>query len=183
MWQVPTPRAILTGHEDTITCVVISAELGLVISGSQRGPLLVHTTFGDLLRALEAGPDLTSPHQLCLAREGVVVAAYPSHHIAVFTVNGKPLKNELHSDTIQAGLPCRDPSFVTVLQCVLVSRDGEYMMTGGDKGIVEVRLLCCYCTRTLLLLQVWRTFNLSLLYAFPTCDSSIRSLALSHDQK
>ena len=33
--DVPTPRAILTGHEQTVTCVVISAELGLVISGSQ----------------------------------------------------------------------------------------------------------------------------------------------------
>ena len=32
-------------------------------------------------------------------------------------------------------------------------------------------------------LQVWRTFNLALLYAFPACDSGIRSLALSHDQK
>jgi hypothetical protein len=41
------------------------------------------------------------------------------------------------------------------------------LMTGGDKGIVEV----------------WRTFNLALLYAFPACDSSVRSLALSHDQK
>ena len=40
-------------------------------------------------------------------------------------------------------------------------------MTGGDKGIVEV----------------WRTFSLALLYAFPACDSSVRSLALSHDQK
>ena len=49
-FQVPTPRAILTGHEHTISCAVISAELGLVISGSKHGPLLVHTTFGDLLR-------------------------------------------------------------------------------------------------------------------------------------
>jgi len=48
-----------------------------------------------------------------------------------------------------------------------LSRDGEYLLTGGDRGIVEV----------------WRTFNLSLLYAFPACDSSIRSLALSNDQK
>ena len=48
-----------------------------------------------------------------------------------------------------------------------MSRDGEYLLTGGDRGIVEV----------------WRTFNLALLYAFPACDSSIRSLALSHDQK
>ena len=50
--QVPTPRAILTGHEHTISCAVISAELGLVISGSKHGPLLVHTTFGDLLRSV-----------------------------------------------------------------------------------------------------------------------------------
>jgi len=81
-----------------------------------------------------------------------VVASYPSHHIAVYSVNGRKLRCELHSDSIQ---------------CIMVSRDGEYLMTGGDKGIVEV----------------WRTFNLALLYAFPACDSSVRSLALSHDQK
>ncbi|CAG2056012.1 unnamed protein product [Timema podura] len=55
----------------------------------------------------------------------------------------------------------------TKTKCLLLSRDGEYLMTGGDKGIVEV----------------WRTFNLALLYAFPACDSSVRSLALTHDQK
>ena len=48
-----------------------------------------------------------------------------------------------------------------------MSKDGEYMMTAGDKGIVEV----------------WRTFNLALLYAFPSCESSVRSLALSFDQR
>ena len=53
------------------------------------------------------------------------------------------------------------------MQCVLLSRDGEYLMTGGDRGVVEV----------------WRTFNLALLYAYPACDSGVRSLALTHDQK
>lgn len=53
------------------------------------------------------------------------------------------------------------------LQCMLLSRDGEYLMTAGDKGIVEV----------------WRTFNLAPLYAFPVCSSGIRSLSLTHDQK
>ena len=52
-----------------------------------------------------------------------MVASYPSHHVAVFTINGKKLRSELHSDSVQ---------------CMLVSRDGEYVMTGGDKGIVEV---------------------------------------------
>lgn len=32
--EVPTPRATLTGHEQAVTSVVISAELGLVVSGS-----------------------------------------------------------------------------------------------------------------------------------------------------
>ena len=36
---------------------------------------------------------------LC-CREGVVVASYPSHHLAVYTINGKMLRCEMHSDSI-----------------------------------------------------------------------------------
>ncbi|XP_054265424.1 neurobeachin isoform X12 [Macrosteles quadrilineatus] len=150
--EVPTPRATLTGHEQPVTSVVISAELGLVVSGSVAGPVLVHTTFGDLLRCLEAPVGFISPESIAMSREGVIVVNYERGHIAAFTINGKRLRHESHNDN---------------LQCLLLSRDGEYLMTAGDKGIVEV----------------WRTFNLALLYAFPSCDSSVRSLALSHDQK
>ena len=69
---------------------------------------------------------------------------------------------------------------------MLVSRDGEYIITGGDKGIVEVNTQPATSQPALSYInhsQVWRTFNLALLYAFPACDSGIRSLALSHDQK
>ena len=30
----PTPKATLTGHQSTVTCVLVSAELGIVVSGS-----------------------------------------------------------------------------------------------------------------------------------------------------
>ncbi|XP_026472394.1 neurobeachin-like [Ctenocephalides felis] len=150
--EVPTPRTTLTGHEKPVSGVVISAELGLVVSGSTNGPVLIHTTFGDLLRSLEAPEGFCSPENIAMSREGVIVVNYKKGNIAAFTVNGKRLRYESHNDN---------------LQTLLLSRDGEYLMTGGDKGIVEV----------------WRTFNLALLYAFPACDSSIRSLALSHDQK
>ncbi|KAK5644035.1 hypothetical protein RI129_007880 [Pyrocoelia pectoralis] len=150
--EVPTPRATLTGHEQPVSSVVISAELGLVVSGSYSGPVLVHTTFGDLLRSLEPPSSFISPENIAMSREGVIVVNYEKGNIAAFTINGKRLRHESHNDN---------------LQCLLLSRDGEYLMTGGDKGIVEV----------------WRTFNLALLYAFPACDSSVRSLALSHDQK
>ena len=59
------------------------------------------------------------------------------------------------------------PTALLLPQCVLLSRDGEYLITGGDRGVVEV----------------WRTFNLALLHAYPACDSGLRSLALTHDQK
>ncbi|XP_060530790.1 neurobeachin isoform X11 [Cylas formicarius] len=150
--EVPTPRATLTGHEQPVSSVVISAELGLVVSGSYNGPVLVHTTFGDLLRSLDPPIGFSSPQNIAMSREGVVVVNYEKGNVASYTINGKRLRHESHNDN---------------LQCLLLSRDGEYLMTGGDKGIVEV----------------WRTFNLALLYAFPACDSSIRSLALSHDQK
>ncbi|RZF43720.1 hypothetical protein LSTR_LSTR004233 [Laodelphax striatellus] len=150
--EVPTPRATLTGHQQPLAALVISAELGLVVSGSIAGPVLVHTTFGDLLRCLEAPMGFVSPENIAMSREGVIVVNYERGNIAAFTINGKRLRHESHNDN---------------LQCLLLSRDGEYLMTGGDKGIVEV----------------WRTFNLALLYAFPSCESSVRSLALSHDQK
>ncbi|XKL61309.1 hypothetical protein PGB90_008366 [Kerria lacca] len=150
--DVPTPRATLTGHEQPVSTVVISAELGLVVSGSVGGPVLVHTTFGDLLRSLDAPSGFNSPECVVMSREGIIVLNYEKGNVAAFTINGKLLCDTTHADN---------------LQCMLLSRDGEYLMTGGDKGIVEV----------------WRTFNLALLYAYPSCDSSIRSLALSHDQK
>ncbi|GBM24392.1 Neurobeachin [Araneus ventricosus] len=150
--DVPTPRATLTGHESEVTCIVVSAELGLVVSGSKNGPVLVHTTNGDLLRSLEAPENFRSPELCALCREGLVVVCYDQNNLCCFTINGRRLRSETHHHSIQ---------------CLTMSRDGEYMMTGSDKGVVEV----------------WRTFNLALLYAFSTCDSGVRSLALSHDQK
>lgn len=48
-----------------------------------------------------------------------------------------------------------------------LSRDGQYVMMGGDSGVVEV----------------YRSHDLTLLYSYPACDSCICSLALSHDHK
>ena len=43
--EVPTPRATLTGHEQPVSSVVISAELGLVVSGSHSKSLHVNPYF------------------------------------------------------------------------------------------------------------------------------------------
>jgi len=50
---------------------------------------------------------------------------------------------------------------------MVMSRDGQYLLMAGDSGVVAV----------------WRTHDLKPLYSFPACDSSVRSLALSFDQR
>lgn len=112
-----------------------------------------------------------------MSREGFIVVNYDKGNVAAYTINGKRLRHESHNDNLQVCVFCFNffnsidenvvKLFASVLQCMLLSRDGEYLMTAGDRGIVEV----------------WRTFNLAPLYAFPACNSGIRSLALTHDQK
>lgn len=99
--SLPTPRAVLTGHDQAVCSVVISAELGLVVSGSVDGPILVHTTFGDLLRALDTPKGMGGgPVNVALSREGFVVANFPNGHLASFTSNGNRLRHEIHNDNI-----------------------------------------------------------------------------------
>ena len=67
------------------------------------GPILVHTTFGDLLRSLDSPSGLTSPLNLALSREGFVVANFPNGHVVSYTTNGNRLRHEIHNDKIQVG--------------------------------------------------------------------------------
>lgn len=126
----PTPRATLTGHEQPVTSVAISAELGLVVSASSGlygstfsfwcnihfnakdlfiknyllivgGPVLVHTTFGDLLRSLDPPNGFENPECAVMSREGIIVVNYEHGSIAAFTINGKRLRHTTHNDNIQ----------------------------------------------------------------------------------
>ncbi|XP_052793628.1 neurobeachin-like isoform X3 [Mya arenaria] len=151
--EQPTPKATLTGHKSEVTSINVLAELGMVISGSVDGPCLVHTLSGDLLRSLDApGNRQLTAQLLCMSREMFVVVKFDQGEICNFNVNGRLQKHIKHKDNVQA---------------MTLSRDGQYLMMGGDSGIVEV----------------WRSHDLTLLYTYPACDSSICSLALSHDHK
>ncbi|XP_069711454.1 lipopolysaccharide-responsive and beige-like anchor protein isoform X2 [Phaenicophaeus curvirostris] len=153
-----TPRAILTGHDYEITCATICAELGLVISGSKEGPCLIHSMNGDLLRTLE-GPETLKGPENCLrpkliqaSREGHCVIYYESGCFCVFSVNGR----------LQATMETDDK-----IKAIQLSRDGQYLLTGGDNGVV----------------MVWQMWDLKQLFAYPGCDAGIRSMALSYDQR
>lgn len=86
----------------------------LIISSSSAGPVLVHTTFGDLLRCLEAPLGFVSPENIAMSREGVIVVNYERGNIAAFTINGKRLRNESHNDNLQVMI------VIFIVRCTLV---------------------------------------------------------------
>ena len=113
---------------------------------------------------------------MSMNREGYVVVNFALGALCLFGINGKCLRVVTHSDGIQVKaaaswrLHLNTEHVVHVLcrlQCLVMSRDGQYLMTGGDRGVVAV----------------WRAHDLHVLYTYPVCDSGIRSLALSHDQR
>lgn len=89
----PSPGAILTGHIRQIVGVVVSSELGLVISASQQGPILVHTIYGELLRQFEPNNDLLDDPTLLFMLPDAenICTIYKHNHVAFFTINGKQL--------------------------------------------------------------------------------------------
>lgn len=64
------------------------------------GPVLVHTTFGDLLRTLDAPNAFKGPENVTMSREGIVVVNYEKGDIAAFTMNGRRLRHQTHHDNI-----------------------------------------------------------------------------------
>lgn len=65
------------------------------------GPVLIHTTFGDLLRSLEPPTDFISPELISMSREGFIVVSYDKGNVAAYTINGKRLRHESHNDNLQ----------------------------------------------------------------------------------
>lgn len=65
------------------------------------GPMLVHTTFGDLLRSLDAPSGFNSPECAVMSREGIIVVNYEKGNVAAFTINGKLLCDTSHADNLQ----------------------------------------------------------------------------------
>uniref|UniRef100_A0A673J2C2 Neurobeachin b n=1 Tax=Sinocyclocheilus rhinocerous TaxID=307959 RepID=A0A673J2C2_9TELE len=148
----PAPRAVLTGHDYELVCVSVCAELGIVISGAKEGPCLVHTITGDLLRALEGSDSCVLPRLISVSSEGHCIIYYDRGQFCNFSINGKLLAQMEINDSTRA---------------ILLSSDGQNLVTGGDNGVVEV----------------WQACDFKQLYVYPGCDAGIRAMDLSHDQR
>ncbi|XP_029958352.1 neurobeachin-like protein 2 isoform X1 [Salarias fasciatus] len=134
----PRPVQILCGHDQEVTCVAISTELDMAVSGSKDGTVIVHTVRrGQFLRTLRPPGDSSVPAQISelqVGMEGHIVVQTSleecSHRkgkysVHVYSVNGCLLSSVTMEEQ------------VTALHLV-----SEYVILGTMQGGLHIRDLC-----------------------------------------
>ncbi|XP_059637635.1 BEACH domain-containing protein B [Cornus florida] len=120
-----TPSHILCGHDDIITCLYVSVELDIVISGSKDGTCVFHTLReGRYVRSLQH-PSSSALSKLVASRHGrIVLYSDDDLGLHLYSINGKHIAT---SDSNGR------------LNCVELSSCGEFLVCAGDQGQIVVR--------------------------------------------
>ncbi|KAJ8762560.1 hypothetical protein K2173_007999 [Erythroxylum novogranatense] len=120
-----TPFHILCGHDDIITCLFVSVELDLVISGSKDGTCVFHTLReGRYVRSL-CHPSSSALSKLVASRHGrLVFYADDDLSLNLYSINGK------HLATCESN---------GRLNGVELSACGDFLVCAGDQGQIVVR--------------------------------------------
>jgi len=116
---------VLYGHNDPVTCVVVSEDLNSVISGS-LGLCIIHTlSKGEYVRHIRLNDEKI--YQITLdPMSGHFLLYSETSGLSLYTINGRLLLNK---DTNER------------LHSIFLSHDGNYIITGGNKNRLVVRSL------------------------------------------
>nr|XP_057940403.1 neurobeachin-like protein 2 isoform X3 [Doryrhamphus excisus] len=132
----PRPVQVLCGHDEEVTCVAISTELDMAVSGSKDGTVIVHTVRrGQFLRTLRPPGEPSPISKLQVGMEGHIVVQTSqekrSNHgkgkysVHVYSVNG-----------------CLLSSFGTEERVSALHLVSEYIILGTVQGRLHIRHLC-----------------------------------------
>lgn len=121
---VETPFHILCGHDDVITCLFVSVELDIVISGSKDGTCIFHTLReGRYVRSLRQ-PNGCALSKLVVSQHGrIVLYADDDLSLHLYSINGKHLASSESNGR---------------LNCLQLSKCGEFLVCAGDQGQIVV---------------------------------------------
>ena len=122
--QVLSCCHVLWGHQSPITCLAISTDLDVVVSGSMEGIVCVHTVRrGEFVRRIQPPSFGDFPvSRLALDATGRIVVHMEDGELHVFSVNG------VHLGSVDAGEKIHD---------MVIS--GEVIITGGDRCHLYIR--------------------------------------------
>lgn len=122
---IESPFHILCGHDDIITCLYVSVELDIVISGSKDGTCIFHTLReGTYVRSIRH-PSGSALSKLAVSQHGrLVFYADNDLSLHMYSINGKHI----------ASSECNGR-----LNCIELSNCGEYLVCAGDQGQIFLR--------------------------------------------
>ena len=123
---------VLWGHETAVTCLSLSSELDVTVSGSIGGTICVHTIRrGTFVRSICPAPIMgciengrPSVRKLAIDSNGMFVAQMGDFGLHTYTVNG------VHMCSEDAG---------EILHDMKICSGGEVLVTGGNDGHVVLR--------------------------------------------
>ena len=120
---------VLWGHITPVTCLAISSDLDVVVSGSLEGSICVHSLrLGKFVRSIKAptleGDDPIATRKLVLDNSGTLVAHMEDGWLYALTINGA------HLCSVDAG---------EMLHDMKLTSNGEILVTGGDLGQIVIR--------------------------------------------
>ncbi|KAK9758397.1 hypothetical protein RND81_01G226800 [Saponaria officinalis] len=120
-----TPFHILCGHDDIITCLYVSVELDIVISGSKDGTCIFYTLReGRYVRSLRH-PSGSALSKLVVSQHGrIVLYSDDDLSLHLYSINGKHIASSESNGR---------------LNCVELSACGEFLVCAGDQGQIVVR--------------------------------------------
>ncbi|KAJ3679372.1 hypothetical protein LUZ60_017383 [Juncus effusus] len=122
---IPSPFHILCGHDDVITCLFVSTDLDVVISGSKDGTCIFHTlNTGTYVRSIRH-PSGSSLTKLLVSQHGKIVF-YSENALSLdlYSINGKNIAS------------CESNGRIN---CMELSCCGEFLVCGGDHGQIILR--------------------------------------------
>ncbi|KAL6629117.1 hypothetical protein ACP70R_028882 [Stipagrostis hirtigluma subsp. patula] len=122
---IESPSHILCGHDDIITCLFVSTELDIVISGSKDGTCMFHTLReGTYVRSIRH-PSGAGLSKLVASQHGRLVLYSDSDlSLHMYSINGKHLASSESNSRVN---------------CMELSCCGEFMVCGGDHGQIVLR--------------------------------------------
>ncbi|XP_064361708.1 neurobeachin-like protein 2 isoform X1 [Dromaius novaehollandiae] len=132
----PKPVQVLYGHDDEVTCVAISTELDMAVSGSKDGTIIIHTVRrGLFMKSLRPPSESSLPtaiSSLAVGLEGQIIAQTAvgersslkdKFALHLYSVNGKHLSSVPLDEQVTAMCVTEDFVVLGTMQCGLEIRD------------------------------------------------------------
>uniref|UniRef100_A0A2I4B951 Neurobeachin-like protein 2 n=1 Tax=Austrofundulus limnaeus TaxID=52670 RepID=A0A2I4B951_AUSLI len=131
----PRPVQLLCGHDQEVTCVAISTELDMAVSGSKDGTVIVHTIRrGQFLRTLRPPGESSVPSQISELQVGM-----EGHMVVQTSQEERPHRKGKYSVYVYSVNGQLLSSFTTEEQMSALLLVSEYVILGTRQGSLHIR--------------------------------------------